>query len=70
MAVKNAPGIQARNAAISRLKDAHADEWKKYLSEERTARGLPADPDEAKKAARVKYLLGQLEALGYNPNNQ
>jgi hypothetical protein len=70
MAVKNAPGIQARNAAIARLKDAHPEEWKAYLTEERVSRGLPADPDEAKKEKRIRSLLDQLGALGYDPNNQ
>lgn len=58
-------GIQARSKALMRLVEAHQEEFDGYYAEEREARGLPRDPDEAKRQARVKKLREQLRDLGY-----
>jgi hypothetical protein len=39
-----AEAVKAHNAAVRRLKEAHADELTAYVREERVARGLPPTP--------------------------
>lgn len=65
MAAKaNVPAMSARNETIKRLIEAHRDEYDQILAEERTSRGLPANPAQAEREKRIARLLSQLKELG------
>jgi Zn-dependent protease with chaperone function len=56
--------MQARNAAIKRLQEMYADQYAAMLAEEREKRGLPRDPETAKKEKQIKTYIEKLQALG------
>jgi len=57
------PAMQARTAAVRMLIEAHQEEFDRILGDCREAKGLPRDPDAAKREAKIAKLRAQLAAL-------
>lgn len=58
---KRARGMQARSAAIDRLKNLHQEDWDRILKEERTMRGLPSNSPEDRKRKKIEYFQNQID---------
>jgi len=59
----SSPAMQASNAAKKRVLDAHPEEYQRYVREEREARGLDGNPEEAKLRKQLKKLEDRAEKL-------
>jgi hypothetical protein len=58
----------ARNEAVRTLIEKHNEEYRGILAETRKAKGLPGDPDIAKKRKQVEKAAERLKALGVTVN--
>lgn len=58
-------GIGARNDAIKQLIENHQEEFEQLHGDARESRGLPRNPEEAKRLARIDTLREQLRKLGF-----
>lgn len=60
-------GAQAQRQAVSKLMEAHQEEFDQILGDERESLGLPRESTPAKKPSRLDILRQQIRDAGGEP---